>query len=160
MPVVKNPPGRAGDLRDGDSISGLGRSSGEGCGNPLQYSCLENSMDRRAWWATVHRVSKSQTRWSYLACTHAIFPEMFFKRASLLFPPNHSWDCVCKVSRRQPWAWKPHPKDAEDTERQKESKSLVTPQLPGQSPTAYDRILLTWKQKHYVLKPQWSFPFC
>ena len=61
MPVVKNPPGKAGDLRDGDSISGLGRSSGEGCGNPLQYSCLENSMDRRAWWATVHRVSKSDT---------------------------------------------------------------------------------------------------
>ena len=42
-------------------ILGLGRSLGEGNGNPLQYSCLENSMDRGAWWATVHGVSKSQT---------------------------------------------------------------------------------------------------
>ena len=42
-------------------ILGLGSSSGEGNGNPLQYSCLENSMDREAWWATVHGVTKSQT---------------------------------------------------------------------------------------------------
>ena len=40
---------------------GLGRSPGEGNGNPLQYSCLENSKDRGAWWAAVHRVGKSQT---------------------------------------------------------------------------------------------------
>ena len=46
------------------SIPGLGRSSGEGNGNPLQYSCLENPMDGGAWWATVHRVAKSQTRLS------------------------------------------------------------------------------------------------
>ena len=45
-------------LRDLGSISGSGRSSGEGDGNPLQCSCLENSMDRRAWWATVHGVAK------------------------------------------------------------------------------------------------------
>ena len=45
-------------------IPGSGRSSGEGNGNPLQYSCLENSMDRGAWWATVHGVAKSQTRLS------------------------------------------------------------------------------------------------
>ena len=51
----------AGDL---DSIPGLGRSPGEGNGNPLQYSCLENPIDRGAWWATVHRVSMSQTRLS------------------------------------------------------------------------------------------------
>ena len=43
------------------SIPGLGRSPGEGNGNPLQYSCLENPMDGGAWWATVHRVAKSQT---------------------------------------------------------------------------------------------------
>ena len=48
----------AGDL---DSIPGSGRSPGEGNGNPLQYSCLENSMDRGAWWATVHGVAKSRT---------------------------------------------------------------------------------------------------
>ena len=41
-------------------IPGLGRSPGEGRGNPFQHSCLEDSMDRGAWWATVHRVSKSQ----------------------------------------------------------------------------------------------------
>ena len=58
---VKNPPASAGDIRDVGSIPGLGRSSGEGHGNPLQYSCLENPMDIGAWWATVHRVSKSQT---------------------------------------------------------------------------------------------------
>ena len=46
---------------DPGSILGLGRSPGEGNGNPLQYSCLENSVDRGAWWATVHRVAKSQT---------------------------------------------------------------------------------------------------
>ena len=51
----------AGDL---GSIPGSGRSPGEGNGNPLQYSCLENPMDRGAWWATVHRVTKSQTRLS------------------------------------------------------------------------------------------------
>ena len=45
-------------------IPGSGRSPGEGNGNPLQYSCLENPMDRRAWWATVHGVVKSQTRLS------------------------------------------------------------------------------------------------
>ena len=45
-------------------IAGLGSSSGEGNGNPLQYACLKNSMDREAWWATVHGVTKSQTRLS------------------------------------------------------------------------------------------------
>ena len=49
------------NARDPGSIPGLGRSPGERNGNPLQYSCLENSMDRRAWWATVHGVTKSQT---------------------------------------------------------------------------------------------------
>ena len=51
----------AGDL---GSIPGSGRSPGEGNGNPLEYSCLENSMDRGAWWATVHGVAVSQTRLS------------------------------------------------------------------------------------------------
>ena len=49
---------------DTGSIPGLGRSPGEGNGNPLQYSCLENSMEGGAWWATVHGVIKSQTRLS------------------------------------------------------------------------------------------------
>ena len=51
----------AGDL---GSIPGSGRSAGEGNGNPLQYSCRENSMDGGAWWAVVHRVTKSRTRLS------------------------------------------------------------------------------------------------
>ena len=49
------------------SIPGLGRSPGGGYGNPFQYSCLENSMHRGAWWATVHRVTESQTQLSDLA---------------------------------------------------------------------------------------------
>ena len=59
--VVKNPLANAGDARDAGSIPGSGRSSGRGHGNPLQYSCLENRMDRRAWQATVHGVAKSLT---------------------------------------------------------------------------------------------------
>ena len=58
--VVKNPPANAGDARDGGSIPGWGRSPKVGNGNPLQYSCLENPLDRGAWWATVYRVAKSQ----------------------------------------------------------------------------------------------------
>ena len=50
------------DAGDMGSIPGSGRSPGEGNGNPLQYACLENSMDGGAWWATVHGVAKSQTR--------------------------------------------------------------------------------------------------
>ena len=56
--MVKNLPANAGDIRDVGSISGLGRSPGGGNGNPLQYSCLENPMDRGVWLATVHGVTK------------------------------------------------------------------------------------------------------
>ena len=59
--VVKNPPANAGDLRDMGLIPGLGRSPGGGHGSPLQYSHLENPMDRGAWWATGHRVAQSWT---------------------------------------------------------------------------------------------------
>ena len=59
--VVKNLPVNAGDIRDMGSIPGLGRSLGGGHGNPIQYSCLENPMDRGGWWATVYRVTKSWT---------------------------------------------------------------------------------------------------
>ena len=62
--VAKNPPASAGDIRDVGSIPGSGRSPGGGQGNPLQYSCLENPMDRGAWWATVHGVTKSRIRLS------------------------------------------------------------------------------------------------
>ena len=56
--MVKNPPANAGDARDMDLIPGLGRYPGGEHGNPLQYSCLENSMDREAWQAIVHGVTK------------------------------------------------------------------------------------------------------
>ena len=59
--MVKNPPVNAGDVRDIDLIPGSGRSPGEGHGNPLLYSCLENLMDRGAWQATVHGVPKTWT---------------------------------------------------------------------------------------------------
>ena len=58
--LVKNPPANAGDARDVGLIPRSRRSSGEGNGNPLQYSCLENPMGRGAWWATVYAVAKSQ----------------------------------------------------------------------------------------------------
>ena len=68
--VVKNPPAKAGDTRDAGSVPGLGRFPGEGHGNPLQYSSLENPMDWGAWWAAVHRVPRSQTQLKWLS-THS-----------------------------------------------------------------------------------------
>ena len=58
---VKSMTPNAGDIRDVGSISGLGRAPGGGHSNPLQCSCLENPMDTGAWWATVYKVTKSQT---------------------------------------------------------------------------------------------------
>ena len=62
--MVKNLPANAGDARDTGFISESGRSPGGGNGNPLQYSCLENPMNKGAWWATVHGVTKNWTRLS------------------------------------------------------------------------------------------------
>ena len=60
--LVKNLPANAEDVRDAGSIPGSGRSPGQGNGNPLQYSCLENAISRGTWWAMIHRVAKSHTR--------------------------------------------------------------------------------------------------
>ena len=84
---------------------------GEGNGNPLQYSCLENSMDGGAWWAIVHRVAKSRTRLSNFSLTHSLLcpwsftwilwipylsPSFHFWTPSSIFPPNHSFThAVC-----------------------------------------------------------------
>ena len=65
--MVKNPAANEGDVRDAGSIPGWGRSPGGGHGNPLQYSCLENPMDRGAWQATVHKVAQS---WTQHTCMH------------------------------------------------------------------------------------------
>ena len=76
---VKNPAANAGDERDLGLIPGLGRSPGRGHGNPLQYSCLENPMDRGAWKAAVHGVARSWTRLSDFTFTfhfHAWEEEM------------------------------------------------------------------------------------
>jgi len=62
MLVVKNPTVNAGDIKDSGLLPEWGRYPGGGHGNPLQYSCLENPMDREAWWATVHKIAKSWTR--------------------------------------------------------------------------------------------------
>ena len=63
--MVKTLPANAGDVRDVGSVPGLGRSPGEENGNPLQYSCLGNPMDRGALWAIVRGVTKSQTQPSH-----------------------------------------------------------------------------------------------
>ena len=60
--MVQNLPANAGDIRDAGSVLGWERSLGGGHGNSLQYSCLENPVDRAAWWAAVHEVAKSWTR--------------------------------------------------------------------------------------------------
>ena len=66
----KEPSVSAGDIKDEGLIPGSGRSPGEGHGNPLQHSCLENPMDRGAWWAIVHGVAKSRTRMSDFTSLH------------------------------------------------------------------------------------------
>ena len=87
--VLKNPPASAGDLRDTGSIPGLGRFPGGGNGNPLQYSCLKNSMDRETWWVTVHRVTKSRTRLRQFN-TH----EQLLKLENLKYRSQFSSICV------------------------------------------------------------------
>ena len=75
MLVVQNLPANAGDIRDSGLIPGLGRSPGGGNGNPLQYSCLGNFMDRGAWRATVHGGMKTQTRLKRLSArAHILCP--------------------------------------------------------------------------------------
>ena len=65
--MVKSMPANAGDVRDMGSILRLGTPPGAGHGNSLQHPCLENPMDKRAWWATVHAVTKSRTRLKQLS---------------------------------------------------------------------------------------------
>ena len=103
VPVVKNPPATTGDPSDMDSIPGSGRFSGLGNGNPFQYSCLENSMDRGAWWTTVYRFAKSRTRLSDWACTHIHVNMTFFLCVSVSTFPR-LW------GHQSSWIWG-HPND-------------------------------------------------
>ena len=116
--VVKNLPANA---RDAGLIPGSGRSPGEGNGNPFQYSCLENSMDRGAWRATVHGVTRSQTRlrnWTHICTdtdtqthrhtyTRAILADVFifssFSRSIPLVGLHYGWALFllsCSASSR------------------------------------------------------------
>ena len=98
--VVKNLPVNAGDIRDKDSVPGWGRCPGGGHGSPLQYSCLENPMDRGAWHATVRRATKSWTRPKRLNTT---IPNS----QSILLPPSWKpqvcllclWVCFCFIHK-------------------------------------------------------------
>ena len=90
--VVKNPPANAGDIRDTVLMSVSGRSPGGGHGHPLQYSCLENPMDRGAGRATVHRVAKGGTRLKQRSTQHI---QCLCVNATLSICPTLSY-CVYK----------------------------------------------------------------
>ena len=75
--AVKNLPANAGDIRGADSVPGPGGSPGGGHGNPLQYSCLENSLDREAWWAAVQGVTLSQMQLKRLSTHICNYHEKF-----------------------------------------------------------------------------------
>ena len=97
--MAKNPPANAGDSH---LIPGLGRSPGVGHGNPLQHSCLENSMDRGTWWTTVHVIAKSWTGLSEHRCTHFTDEKLRHKEAKQLMlkvsvEKRHSWQSVWQL---------------------------------------------------------------
>ena len=105
-PWLRSSACNVGDL---GSIPGPGRSPGEGNGNPLQYSCLENPMDRGAWWAAVHRVAKSRTQLSDFTFTFfpiGLFPSSSFIELdsinlgflALMFLNSHYlWPCIGRL---------------------------------------------------------------
>ena len=118
MLVVKNLPAQAGDIRDAGSIPGSARSPGGGHGNPLQYSCPENPMDRGAWWATVRGVAKSwtQLKWLSSSSSRNIYIHTLIEFTCLLSRFSHDrfcailWTAVCQAplfkgfSRQEYWS--------------------------------------------------------
>ena len=111
--VVKDLPASKGDARGMGLIPGSGRSPGEGNGNPLQYSCLENFVDRGAWWVTVNGVSKSQTQlsthaYTLLTALHTVFwlaldpscsqPDIFHLWPHFTFFPLLECNCFTVLS--------------------------------------------------------------
>ena len=106
----------AGDPRDTGSIPGWGRSTGEGNGNPLQYSCLENFMDRAAWWATVHGVAESQTPLYAHQCTNTdLVPVVCLSRSVVSNSFVTPWTVACQAPlstgfpRQEHWRGLPFP---------------------------------------------------
>ena len=92
--MVKNLPANAGDKRDGGSAPGLGISHGGGHGNPLQYSCLENPMERGAWRSPVHRVTKSKSQLKQLIMhTHM---QAIHCKVNVSQCTNFSMNCLSK----------------------------------------------------------------
>ena len=102
--VAKNPPANAGDIRDLGLIPGSGRCPGGSYGNTLQYSCLENSMDRGAWWSTVHGVQRVGFNWNDLVC---------MTLQSIYLSDSDGKESACNAERfsKIPWrrAWQPTP---------------------------------------------------
>ena len=90
--VVKNSPDKARDSGDTGSILVSERSPGGGPGNPFQYSCLENPMDRGAWWAMVHRVTESQTWLKQLTLTDLFIVSLFLLPKFQI--PESGWICL------------------------------------------------------------------
>ena len=112
--LVKNLPAKTGDTTDKRSIPGSGRSPGERNGNPLQYSCLENSMDRGAWLAVVHGIAKSWTWLSTHACTHnqRQYQNTFYHKTYKYFSNKYVILYMHNI-KSQPWKvllWKNKPK--------------------------------------------------
>ena len=125
MLVVNNPAASVADARDPGSVPGLGRSSGEGNGNPLQYSCLENPMDRGAWWATVFGVAKESDTTEHLAAAAAAAA-----RQALAGLPASSWGTF--------HSWGFHPRDLRPPPHHRSGPWAQTSQthtlLPGSAP--------------------------
>ena len=95
--MVKTPPARAGDIRDPGSVPGSGRPTGGGHGKPLQHSCLENPMDRTAWWAAVHRVAKNRTELKQLSTQAHQRSREWNPRQVLRKCHGPSWDNLSKL---------------------------------------------------------------
>ena len=117
MLVVKNSPASAGDIRDTDWIHGSGRFPGGGHGNLLQYSCLDNLMDRAAWRAIVHGVTQSQTRLKWLSTQACMNFSLGFRWKKQSQTSNGSscdgiwlfWPCWWKLMLQRPGdsQWQP-----------------------------------------------------
>ena len=122
-------------LRDMGSIPGSGRSPRGGHGNPLQYSCLENPMDRGAWWVTVHRVTKiwAWLKWlnahAHILDTAASAAAKSHQSVRLCATPEtaaHQAPPSLGFSRQEPWSGLPFPSPLHESEKWKWSRSVVS----------------------------------